>query len=79
MSREIIATNYQTGAEIARCTLADFFRANCNALHGCRSIKNQIRATLSRGQPYVLHGLAVGSVELRPSVTPGKIFPSQQS
>ncbi len=75
-SREIVATNHQTGAEIVRCTLAEFFRANANAFHGCRSLKNEIRATLSRGQPYIVGGLACGAVELRPSLARGENFPS---
>jgi uncharacterized phage protein gp47/JayE len=68
MRNQITVTNHQTGELISRCTLADFFRANANAFHGCRALKNTIRQTLSRGQPYVVHGLKLGAVELRPSV-----------
>jgi hypothetical protein len=79
MSCPVIIVSHQTGVEIARCELGDFFRANVGAFHSRRTLKNEIRKTLSRGHVYVMHGLQMGSVELRPSVSRGKISVSQSN
>ena len=75
MTRKITVSNAETGAEIARCTLADFFWQHPEMFAGRRAEKNAIRQKLSRGLEYVL--AIEGGVMVRLSVSRGKIFPSQ--